>query len=63
VFSVRDDGVGFDPGAPSGGLGLRSMQERAAKIGARLALNTRPGQGALIEIRVPLATTGGKPRV
>jgi signal transduction histidine kinase len=63
VFTVRDDGVGFDPDTPSGGLGLRSMQERATKIGARLTLSSQLGQGTLIEIRVPLPTTGGEPRV
>lgn len=63
VFEVRDDGVGFDPATPSGGLGLRSLQERAVKIGARLTLTSRPGQGTLVEIRVPLPTTGGDPRV
>jgi signal transduction histidine kinase len=63
VFRVHDDGVGFDPDTPTGGLGLRSMQERATKIGARLTLTSQPGQGTLVEIRVPLPTTGGEPRV
>jgi PAS domain S-box-containing protein len=63
VFNVRDDGVGFDPDTRTGGLGLRSMQERAAKIGARLALRARPGQGTLVEIRVPHTMTGGESRV
>jgi PAS domain S-box-containing protein len=62
VFVVRDDGVGFDPDTPSGGLGLRSMQERAEKIGARLTIGSQPGQGTLIEIRVPRTTIGGEPR-
>jgi signal transduction histidine kinase len=35
VLTVRDDGVGFDPAAPSDGLGLRSMRERAGRLGAR----------------------------
>ncbi|WP_141509144.1 PAS domain S-box protein [Candidatus Chloroploca asiatica] len=59
IFTVRDDGIGFDPESTSGGLGLRSLQERAAKIGARLSLSAQPGQGTLIEIRVPATTTTG----
>ncbi|MCB0241296.1 MAG: histidine kinase, partial [Anaerolineae bacterium] len=35
MLSIADDGVGFDAaGSPRAGtLGLRSMQERAAKLG------------------------------
>lgn len=57
-FSVRDDGVGFDPARPSAGLGLRSMSERAAAIGAGLTLTSRPGEGTLVELIVPRAKTG-----
>lgn len=63
VFHVRDDGVGFDPNRPTGGLGLGSMQERAAKIGARLTLSSEAGQGTCVEICVPLPITGGECRV
>ena len=46
VLEVEDDGVGFDP---DGGetrarsLGLTSMQERAERLGGRLAIAPRPG--------------------
>ncbi|MBK7660195.1 MAG: hypothetical protein IPJ28_14125 [Betaproteobacteria bacterium] len=44
TFTVRDDGCGFDPGAASGGtsdhVGLRIMQERAARIGATLSVRS-----------------------
>jgi signal transduction histidine kinase len=60
VFTVRDDGVGFEANPSSGGLGLRSMQERAARIGAALSLTAQPGQGTCVEIRVPRLKTGDK---
>ena len=48
---VEDDGRGFDPGAvdPSH-LGLRSMRERAAEVGAAFNLETRSGGGTVITL-------------
>ncbi|HJQ26932.1 MAG TPA: two-component regulator propeller domain-containing protein [Blastocatellia bacterium] len=55
---VRDDGCGFDPAAPtpeSGeAFGLVGMRERAEQVGGRLTINSAPGQGAEIEITVPV---------
>ena len=43
VLEVQDDGVGFDPqGEHPGHLGLRSMEERAARVGGTLSSGT-PG--------------------
>ena len=62
VLEVSDDGHGFAPEAPSGGLGLASMRERAAAAGA--ALTIRSGQtGTLVRMTVPFnvvsVTAGG----
>jgi signal transduction histidine kinase len=55
LLEVRDNGRGFDPTAAfPGHLGLRSMQERAAKIGATLAIASTPGQGTTTRVRLPL---------
>jgi signal transduction histidine kinase len=61
VLEVSDDGHGFAPEAPSGGLGLASMRERAAAAGAELAI--RSGQtGTRVRMTVPVkivpVTTG-----
>ncbi|HEX6492725.1 MAG TPA: histidine kinase, partial [Candidatus Dormibacteraeota bacterium] len=57
VLEVCDDGAGFDPStACPGHLGLVSMRERAAGIGARLELLSAPGRGATV--RVSLARSG-----
>ncbi len=49
---VEDDGHGFDPNHVTRGpwphLGLQSMQERAAAIGARFTLDTAPGRGTRV---------------
>lgn len=47
---IRDDGAGFDLDAIQGGgvgaqVGLHIMRERAARIGARLDIRSRPGEG------------------
>jgi signal transduction histidine kinase len=57
TLEVRDDGHGFAPEAPSGGVGLASMRDRAAAAGGALAI--RSGRsGTLVRMTVP---AGGKP--
>ena len=54
---VRDNGVGFDPArVPSGGHhGLVNLRERAAAIGARLTIDSRPGSGTRLLVDLPIA--------
>ena len=52
VLEVSDDGHGFAPDAPSGGLGLDSMRERAAAAGGRLAIRSGP-KGTTVRMTVP----------
>jgi signal transduction histidine kinase len=54
---VDDDGVGFDPGQPSPGMGLGNMRGRVAALGGTLALTTEPGKGTLVRASVPHAST------
>ncbi|WP_176133160.1 sensor histidine kinase [Hymenobacter sp. CRA2] len=56
VLCVEDDGVGFDPKAPAqgGGNGMTNMRSRAAAIKGQLTIDTAPGQGTRMELRVPL---------
>lgn len=60
VMKIRDDGVGFDvqqkkdSGSGSSGLGLKSMRNRAKMIGADLAIESEPGKGTTIAVKVPL---------
>jgi signal transduction histidine kinase/integral membrane sensor domain MASE1 len=51
TLEVADDGCGFDPAAASPGrLGLGSMREWAAGIGATLRLASRPGGGTVVAV-------------
>ena len=48
---IADDGRGFDVAAgSSGSLGLGIMAERAESIGARLELQSRPGDGTRVRV-------------
>ncbi len=56
ILNVRDNGRGFDPARPfPGHLGMRSMQERVTKMGGILTIESAPGQGTYIHVRVPEA--------
>jgi PAS domain S-box-containing protein len=58
ILTIRDDGIGFPPGAEGkGGMGLRSLRERADKIGATLQIETLPGAGTEIRVAVLLDST------
>jgi signal transduction histidine kinase len=53
ALEVSDDGTGFDPaGDFSGHLGLKSMRERAARLGGTLEVESTPGEGTSIRVRI-----------
>jgi signal transduction histidine kinase len=55
VLEVTDHGRGFTPEAPSRGLGLASMRERASSAGATLTVRSAPGKGTLVRLELPPA--------
>ena len=59
VLEVSDDGQGLnDPSVP--GVGLRSMNERAAELGGRVALHDNSSGGLTVRVNLPLTSTGAK---
>jgi two-component system sensor histidine kinase UhpB len=50
---VRDDGKGFDSLRRRKGLGLDGMAERARLVGGELTIESRPGGGTELVMRVP----------
>ncbi len=55
-LEVSDNGRGFDPQHPvflnpSGGNGLRNMQNRAALLNGSLTIQSEPGQGTTLTLR------------
>jgi signal transduction histidine kinase len=60
VAEIEDDGIGFqvsDRQRPerSMGLGLLGMRERAGNAGGSLVVDSSPGHGTRIALRIPLA--------
>jgi PAS domain S-box-containing protein len=66
VFSIKDNGLGFDPKAvvsrnPSEiGLGLTAMGERARMAGGILKIRSHLGEGTAMTLRVPFDDSGAK---
>ncbi|MFG2636238.1 sensor histidine kinase [Streptomyces sp. NPDC048362] len=59
TLDVRDDGTGFDPAAArartrTGGFGLDGMRARAERIAGALSVESEPGHGTAVSVRVPL---------
>jgi signal transduction histidine kinase len=66
TLDVRDDGVGFEPGArrarssTDGGFGLAGMRQRVQRVAGRLDIESEPGGGTAISATVPAIPAGGK---
>lgn len=60
-LTIKDDGIGFDPGHPPAGrkrkgdLGLLGMRERATYVGGALTIKSARRAGTEVEVRIPLA--------
>ena len=58
LFSVRDNGRGFDPanrpGAREGHFGLLGVRERVAAFAGKLQIDSAPGRGAHVSVSINL---------
>jgi len=54
ALTVRDNGVGFDMDAPrrTGAFGLRGVRERATLLGGEVTIESAPGKGTRVELRL-----------
>jgi signal transduction histidine kinase len=62
VLRIRDDGRGFDPSRrPATSFGLLGMAERAAILGGRLSVESAPGGGTTVEVRLAAGESARRP--
>lgn len=54
LFSVADDGRGFDQETTPLGTGLQNMTDRLAALGGKLDIRSRPGGGTTVSGRIPV---------
>jgi signal transduction histidine kinase len=60
-LTVRDDGHGFDPasrpGAREGHFGIEGMCERVERLGGSITIESQPGSGTTVVVRLPASVT------
>lgn len=56
IAEISDQGPGFDPHAAArkGRLGLVGMRERVEMLGGSFELQSKPGEGTMIRVKLPL---------
>ena len=59
LFTVQDDGAGFDTRFVRG-LGLLGMEERVRRLGGQLRIDSHPGRGTLVAAELPLVELARK---
>ena len=64
LFSVQDDGCGFDPenhpGVRQGHFGLQGIRERVNRFGGTVEIASAPGKGTKVSITIGTANREGK---
>jgi signal transduction histidine kinase len=56
-LAVRDTGTGFDPAAAHAGSGLAHIRQRVAELGGTVDIDSEPGRGAAVTVRVPVPSS------
>jgi signal transduction histidine kinase len=56
VFTVEDDGRGFDPASTPAGSGLQNMADRLEALGGEVRVESSPGRGTVVIGRIPTQT-------
>lgn len=54
IFSIADNGIGFDPSEKSRGIGLKNIASRVDFYSGKMNIISEPGQGCIIEIKIPV---------
>ncbi len=68
AFSIRDNGHGFEAsllssGLKNAGFGLSGISERTRILGGTLHVDSRPGEGAIVRIEIPINESPNEKRI
>jgi signal transduction histidine kinase len=58
--SIRDNGAGFELSGAEAGHGLKNMKERMESIGGTYSVDSHPGSGTTVRLRLPSRTASPK---
>ena len=53
IMIIEDDGIGFNPAHAIKGNGLSNMKERAGLLGGTFSVESEPGKGTTIRVKIP----------
>jgi signal transduction histidine kinase len=53
ILILEDNGIGFNPVETKPGNGLSNMKERAGLLGGTISLESEPGKGTTIRVKIP----------
>lgn len=57
-FKLQDDGAGYDLARSNPGMGLANINTRVAEIGGTVLVESAPGQGTSLTVRIPMNLPG-----
>lgn len=54
-FNITDNGIGFDTTMKAKGIGLKNIKSRVDFYKGEMTINSNPGMGCAVEIKIPLS--------
>jgi signal transduction histidine kinase len=61
VIKITDNGKGFDPLIKRKGIGISNMINRVESFNGAVVIDSNPGQGCSIDIRIPYSSPSAQP--
>jgi signal transduction histidine kinase len=54
---IADNGMGFMVAAVAAGRGMRNLRQRAASLSGSISIESNPGSGTTVRLRLPITRT------
>jgi two-component system sensor histidine kinase UhpB len=55
-LTITDDGIGFQPGKNTSGIGLRNIRNRVGIYNGEVNISSEPGKGCVLAVTIPLVS-------